>query len=74
MTNLLPYLVAALFLVLAGFAWGRRLGREEGAAAARAAAPLELRAETLESGRCPVCATPHPAGPVATGSPETGGQ
>lgn len=48
-----------LLTLLLGYVWGRRVGRAEGAASGRSAAPLELRTLALESGKCPVCGAGH---------------
>jgi hypothetical protein len=56
-------IAAALSLVLAGYAAGRRVGRSEGRREGRAAATLELRQSSYETGACPLCGAAPAGGP-----------
>ncbi|MDQ0189319.1 hypothetical protein JI721_17020 [Alicyclobacillus cycloheptanicus] len=52
------FLAAGLCItVLISYAVGRRVGVRQGRAKHKALAPIELRAQAYESGRCPVCGT-----------------
>ena len=42
---------------LAGYMIGRRVGHQQGSRRARAEAPIMMRAEADELGRCPICDT-----------------
>ncbi|MEW6723602.1 MAG: hypothetical protein AB1331_01595 [Bacillota bacterium] len=48
-------LATAVFLVLGGYAWGRRAGQAEGLRAGHQRAGLTYYAKALTEGRCPVC-------------------
>ena len=54
--GLLLLFAVALGSLSIGCVLGRRWGRSEGLALGRAEAPLRLREQALEAGRCPVCA------------------
>lgn len=51
----LPVVLVAMLGVLMGYAFGRRAGMRFGITIGEARAPLELRAASLEIGKCPVC-------------------
>ncbi|MBO2520405.1 MAG: hypothetical protein CW345_01150 [Firmicutes bacterium] len=65
-------LAAAFFAFFAGFAWGRRRGKNEGFAEGLRFAPLELRRRAWEEGRCAICgAGEEPgSGPAGAEPPE----
>lgn len=55
-------LFAVAFLAFfIGFAGGRRRGKREGFAEGLAYAPLEMRRQTWEGGRCVVCGSSEPS-------------
>lgn len=53
--------LCALIGTTLGFALGRYSGLREGQQQGRAFAPLELKAEALQNGTCPVCERDLPA-------------
>lgn len=48
-------IICLLVAISGGFIWGRHSGLREGEQRGKAYAPLELRAEALTQGICPVC-------------------
>lgn len=56
-------IAAALTLVLAGYAVGRRVGQHEGRREGRTAAILELRQSAYATGACPLCGAAPAGGP-----------
>lgn len=50
-------LAVLTFVFLAGYMIGRRVGHQQGSRRAKAKAPIMMRAEAHELGRCPICDT-----------------
>jgi hypothetical protein len=49
------FIIIALLIFLVGYSIGRRTGIKEGYNEGMAYAPIEIKREYFEHGRCPIC-------------------